>query len=91
MDSREYLSLAAISPAQASHIRLDGENRCATCDDRTCLHVCPAGVFAWDESGERPLVCWQRCLECGACELVCPRGIIKFSYPRGGHGVINKC
>lgn len=91
MESGEYLSLATIVPARASHIRLDGECGCATCVERPCFHVCPAGVFTWDENGERPLVCWQRCLECGTCELVCPQGKIKFSYPRGGHGVINKC
>ena len=30
---------------------------------------------------------YETCLECGACPIICDRGSITWSYPRGGYGV----
>lgn len=30
----------------------------------------------------------ERCVECGACRIVCPYGNIDWHYPRGGFGIV---
>lgn len=67
------------------HIVLD-KTICATCTDKPCTLVCPAGLYtvknneiSFDYAG---------CLECGTCRLVCEKkGITKWVYPRGTFGI----
>lgn len=41
-----------------------------------CIDVCPHGVFAWNGRGVR-LARWEKCMECGACQLNCPVDAIR--------------
>jgi ferredoxin like protein len=66
------------------HIRVD-ESACRTCDHRRCINVCPAGVYSW--SNQRMSVRWERCLECGACRVVCEPEVLSWKYPCGGFGI----
>jgi ferredoxin like protein len=68
-----------------SHITIDKE-ACRRCDNKVCLHVCPAEVYTMDEEGEI-IASYQGCLECGTCRLACKGGGIEWIYPRGGFGV----
>ncbi|MEW6399018.1 MAG: 4Fe-4S dicluster domain-containing protein [Bacillota bacterium] len=57
---------------------------------RPCTVVCPAHVYRWEEEqGEKRIVVeYERCVECGACRIVCPHGNIDWHYPRGGFGIV---
>jgi ferredoxin like protein len=68
-----------------SHIRIDKE-ACSRCDNRVCLYVCPAEVYAITEEGEIT-ASYQGCLECGTCRIACAGGGIEWTYPKGGFGV----
>lgn len=59
---------------------------CRHCEDPPCARVCPAGALHL-ESG---LVVHEpgRCLGCGACQLVCPFGVIT-RLP--GSKIVAKC
>ncbi len=61
---------------------------CRTCDTKPCLYVCPSQVYRVDK-GEL-VYNTDGCIELGACGIVCKhlgKGAIRWSYPRGGHGV----
>lgn len=61
---------------------------CASCADKPCLYVCPSKVYQWENGGMAYNT--EGCIELGACVVVCSkigRGAIRWSYPRGGHGV----
>lgn len=84
MAVEDYLPYVHIKPDAASHVRLrDPANYEALAP---LLHVCPSGVFVWDEGAGRMEVLWQRCVECGACEPACPQEV-EFTFPRGGYGI----
>lgn len=71
------------------HVIIADQSRCRECKGKECLKICPSGVFRWTYIPADPiLVFYRQCLECGACRLVCPAATIKFSYPRGGFGVM---
>lgn len=67
-----------------AHIRVDAKT-CQGCNEKPCLYVCP--VQNYKLKGEELDFAWQGCVECGACCVVCLRGAIAWSYPRGGFGV----
>lgn len=68
-----------------AHIRINNA-LCKTCDEKTCLFVCPAGLYS-EQDGEI-IVEWAGCLECGTCRAVCTQGALDWKYPRGGFGII---
>jgi ferredoxin like protein len=68
------------------HIILDKEI-CRTCDHRACVQSCPANCFTWNEETRLLSVVYETCLECGTCYVVCAKGALDWSYPRGGYGV----
>ncbi len=68
-----------------SHIKID-PNQCRTCTNRSCLTICPAGMFSLSGDGTEVIYSHEGCLECGTCYVVCPS--LRWEYPRGGFGVI---
>ena len=61
---------------------------CRTCESKPCLYVCPAKVYRL-EKGEL-VYNVEGCIEMGACAVVCKhrgKDAIRWSYPRGSHGV----
>lgn len=72
-----------------AHIRIKKEI-CVKCTRRSCLSICPAENYSWDEKNNTLIFNYEGCLECGTCKLVCPSGAIDWSYPQRGFGVIYK-
>lgn len=70
---------------ECAHIELDKEI-CRECLSKICAFVCPAGLYTL--KGEEISFDYAGCLECGTCRVACPRGGIKWNYPRGGFGVV---
>ncbi len=72
-----------------SHIKVQKPEVCQEqCTNHQCTHICPSYVYQWTNDG---LQCfYQRCVECGACALACPKGNITVEYPIGGAGVVWK-
>jgi ferredoxin like protein len=60
---------------------------CRTCDHRACVTACPANCYTWDEATRLLSVVYETCLECGTCHVICDKGAVDWSYPRGGYGV----
>ncbi len=60
---------------------------CQTCDHRACVKACPANCYTYDETTELLSVVYETCLECGTCHIICDKGALDWSYPRGGFGV----
>jgi ferredoxin like protein len=71
---------------QQPHIVIDKEI-CRSCDHRACVSSCPASCFTWNEETNLMSVVYETCLECGTCYVVCDKGALDWSYPRGGYGV----
>ena len=66
------------------HIKVD-TSKCAKCDRRACINLCPAGCYTLlDDS---ILFSYEGCLECGTCRIICPKGAIQWNYPVSGRGV----
>ena len=70
-----------------SHLAVNQE-LCKNCKDKICTHICPAGVYSFDDKASQMIIQYENCLECGACKIVCKS--IKWCYPKSGHGVIFK-
>jgi ferredoxin like protein len=66
------------------HIEVD-EDECKRCESKICVYLCPAGCYTL--FGEKVLVSYEGCLECGTCRVVCPRSAVRWSYPKSGRGV----
>ena len=69
------------------HIIVDQES-CKKCSGKPCLFICP--VEAYKLEGEKIVVSWQNCIECGTCRIVCPRDALQWEFPRGGFGICFK-
>jgi ferredoxin like protein len=72
---------------EQSHIQIVSDDVCRRCPDKPCTIVCPADVYHWEEEGQRIVVSYENCIECGACRLICPYNNISCVMPRGGFGV----
>jgi ferredoxin like protein len=70
---------------KTAHIVVDLEI-CQDCAEKPCLYVCPAQNYTEKDGGIG--FSWQGCLECGACRLACRKGAVRWSFPRGGFGVV---
>ena len=69
-----------------SHIEITSNDVCVSmCEEKWCTHTCPADVYHWE--GDRIVVSYENCIECGACRMICPYGNINCTMPRGGFGV----
>ena len=68
------------------HIIIDKEI-CRSCDNRACIQSCPANCYTWNEETNLLSVVYETCLECGTCYVICDKGAIEWTYPRGGYGV----
>jgi ferredoxin like protein len=73
-------------PDEQSHILLN-KDICAACLDHACVQACPAKCYTYSEETKRLSVAYENCLECGTCYVICEKGAIDWTYPRGGFGV----
>jgi ferredoxin like protein len=60
---------------------------CKTCDHRACVRSCPANCYTFNEDTRLLSVVYETCLECGTCSILCDKGALEWTYPRGGYGV----
>lgn len=70
-----------------SHLEIADASACVSCEGRPCTAVCPARTYVWSEEGNRLVVNYENCLECGGCRAVCPKSVISWRYPMGGKGI----
>lgn len=78
------LPLIEINVDNTSHISLRDLKNCLLCANKPCTYICPSQVFEWEEDALK--INYSRCVECGACQQICPENII-WEYPRAGYGV----
>jgi ferredoxin like protein len=71
---------------EKSHIIVNSKV-CFTCDHHFCVTACPANCYTYNEETKLLSVVYETCLECGTCHLLCDKGAIDWTYPRGGFGV----
>lgn len=84
MENKLYLN--RWKPDEQSHLSIIDSSVCAgQCPKKDCTVFCPAHVYEWQDG--RITVGFEGCLECGACRIGCPKGNIRWCYPRGGFGV----
>jgi ferredoxin like protein len=88
MELDKKLYLVNIKEAKESHIKVD-KDICRDCKEKYCIYGCPSGVYELDNNGDL-LVLYERCLECGACRVVCHKEAITWTNPDGGFGVSYK-
>ena len=72
--------------SENTHLAADVE-KCRSCTDRCCLHICPANVYSWDEEGNCLNIAYENCLECGACRIACGEKALDWKYPQSGCGI----
>lgn len=60
-------------------------SKCLQCIDKVCTIICPANVYNYNETEKKLTVSYEKCLECGACKLICKN--IEWVYPSSGKGV----
>ena len=86
MNIENLTQLTQFNIDDQSHIIVDKE-MCRTCEHRACVNICPANCYTWNEATGLLTVVYETCLECGTCYVVCDKGALDWSYPRGGYGV----
>ena len=64
--------------------------KCKKCNERCCLHICPANVYSWNEKENTLEIAYENCLECGACRIACPNKALIWNYPESGCGITYK-
>ncbi len=87
MNLEDKLFLVSTKNFKESHILIKIE-KCADCQSRICLNICPANVY--EEDGKKIKVSYENCLECGSCRVSCPLNAIEWENPHGGFGVTFK-
>ena len=74
---------------ETAHIRIvEGATCMNKCSDQPCLYFCPANVYRLE--GDRIVVAYEGCLECGSCRIGCPNLNIEWRYPTGGFGISHR-
>ncbi|GLI53887.1 4Fe-4S dicluster domain-containing protein [Thermodesulfovibrio yellowstonii] len=67
-------------------------NRCRHCEPAPCMQVCPTHALYRDEKTGSVVVNYERCINCTACSIACPFGIIQFKQVHGVSRTVNaKC
>lgn len=84
MNLEERLFLTRFKVYKNNHLQVD-KSMCSQCAMKPCTTVCPVKDFKWDNGNL--VVSYEGCVECGACEVVCPFHNIKVTFPPNGHGV----
>jgi len=69
---------------QDVHITVN-EDVCSQCEDRYCVYACPADCYKLRDN--RVTFSYEGCLECGSCHIVCDKGAVVWTLPRGGFGI----
>jgi ferredoxin like protein len=87
MNVEDLPQLTQFCADDRTHIVID-QNKCRECDSRECVQACPAGCYAFNEETRLLSVVYESCLECGTCRIICDKGALNWSYPRGGYGVL---
>jgi len=82
----EKLYLVRFRVDSTSHLTVD-EKACMDCAERSCLFICPSGVYTWDSAASRVIVAYEGCLECGTCRAACGTDVLDWKNPAGGFGV----
>lgn len=82
IDERIYINRYKVH--KKNHLYLDPE-KCPICIYKPCTYCCPVSVYNWEK--DRIVISYEGCVECGTCEIVCPYGKIKLTYPITGHGI----
>lgn len=70
-----------------SHIQIDQQAAEEAGAGPLLVRVCPAQVYSQKADGTIGVL-YAACLECGTCLAVAPPGVLSWTYPRGGMGVI---
>lgn len=87
MEPREQVSVNCYcKPEPCCYIK-DYHKCFAECTDKKCIVVCPAKVIT-ERDGRIWVDAQGKCLECGACRLVCEN--ILFDYPAAGQGIVHR-
>ncbi len=89
IDIDKKLYTLKYSPDTESHLKPDKE-QCRLCKNKTCVYICPAKVYEWNDEKQELIVNYENCLECGACRIACERKSIDWQYPKGTKGVTFK-
>ena len=84
MKIEERLFLNRFNVDDKNHLVVD-TSKCLECANKPCTTVCPVDDYNWDDG--KLIVSYEGCVECFACEVVCPFNKIKVTYPPGGKGV----
>ena len=82
----DKLSRVKTNPDGKSHL-LPDISICQTCKKHSCVYICPANVYNWNEDKKELSVFYENCLECGACRIACEKNCIKWNYPKGKCGI----
>ncbi len=69
------------------HIEVDQELARSTGTGPLLERICPAHVYSIAADGSVGVL-FAACLECGTCFQVAPAGVLAWSYPRGGAGIV---
>ncbi|HWQ76624.1 MAG TPA: 4Fe-4S dicluster domain-containing protein [Syntrophomonas sp.] len=84
----ERLALNCFNPDEGHpHIEVDQTLAQSTGAGPLLERVCPANVYSVGGDGS-VRVLFAACLECGTCFQVAPPGVLKWTYPQGGTGVV---
>lgn len=86
---QDKLALIKYNCDSKTHLILD-RDKCAKCKEKTCVFICPAGVYSIDENSDEIIVLYENCLECGACRVACQKNAIDWNYPKAACGIVLK-
>ena len=87
MTIEEKLYVSRFCPDTESHIKIN-QDVCINCKGKECTKFCPSNVFKWSKTHDELLIAYENCLECGACKIGCPYGVIEYNHPKSNYGVI---
>ncbi len=66
------------------HIKITKPEACVKCW-KPCTILCPAQCYT--TIGDKVIVSYEGCLECGTCRVICPYNAIEWKYPVSGRGI----